>query len=59
MGWVVEHGEAVLANDALADPRALHIPGTPNDQPWIESLFGHVKGVTVRVPASWPGRRGA
>ena len=29
MGWVVEHGEAVLANDALADPRALQIPGTP------------------------------
>jgi GGDEF domain-containing protein len=32
MGWVVEHGEAVLANDALADPRALQIPGTPADQ---------------------------
>ncbi len=32
MGWVVEHGEAVLANDALADPRALQIPGTPEDQ---------------------------
>ncbi|MGH2462588.1 MAG: GAF domain-containing protein [Candidatus Limnocylindria bacterium] len=31
MGWVVEHGEAVLANDALADPRALQIPGTPPD----------------------------
>ncbi len=32
MGWVVEHAEAVLANDALADPRALQIPGTPEDQ---------------------------
>jgi diguanylate cyclase (GGDEF)-like protein len=32
MGWVVEHGEAVLANDALADPRALQIPGTPPEQ---------------------------
>jgi diguanylate cyclase (GGDEF)-like protein/excisionase family DNA binding protein len=31
LGWVVEHGEAVLANDALADPRALQIPGTPPD----------------------------
>jgi len=31
MGWVVEHAEAVLANDALADPRALQIPGTPPD----------------------------
>jgi diguanylate cyclase (GGDEF)-like protein/excisionase family DNA binding protein len=32
MGWVVEHAEAVLANDALADPRALQIPGTPSDE---------------------------
>ncbi len=31
LGWAVEHGEAVLANDALADPRALQIPGTPPD----------------------------
>jgi diguanylate cyclase (GGDEF)-like protein/excisionase family DNA binding protein len=31
MGWVVEHGEPVLANDALADPRALQIPGTPTE----------------------------
>jgi diguanylate cyclase (GGDEF)-like protein len=31
MGWVVEHAEAVLANDALADPRAVQIPGTPPD----------------------------
>ena len=29
MGWVVEHGEPVLANDALADPRVMQIPGTP------------------------------
>jgi diguanylate cyclase (GGDEF)-like protein len=28
-GWVVEHGEAVLANDAHADPRSVQIPGTP------------------------------
>jgi diguanylate cyclase (GGDEF)-like protein len=32
MGWVVQHAEAVLANDALADSRALQIPGTPSDQ---------------------------
>ncbi|HET7686526.1 MAG TPA: GAF domain-containing protein [Candidatus Limnocylindria bacterium] len=31
MGWVVEHGEAVLVNDALADPRAIQIPGTTPD----------------------------
>jgi len=29
MGWAVEHGEAVLANDALSDPRAGQVPGTP------------------------------
>jgi diguanylate cyclase (GGDEF)-like protein/excisionase family DNA binding protein len=31
MGWAVEHAEPVLANDALADPRAMQIPGTPED----------------------------
>ena len=29
MGWAVDHGQPVLANDALDDPRALQIPGTP------------------------------
>ncbi len=29
MGWVVDRAEAVLANDALSDPRAMQIPGTP------------------------------
>ena len=31
MGWAVDHGEPVLANDALSDPRAVQIPGTPED----------------------------
>ncbi|HEX5578304.1 MAG TPA: GAF domain-containing protein, partial [Candidatus Limnocylindria bacterium] len=31
MGWAVEHAEPVLANDALNDPRAMQIPGTPDD----------------------------
>jgi diguanylate cyclase (GGDEF)-like protein/excisionase family DNA binding protein len=31
MGWAVQHGEPILANDALSDPRALQIPGTPED----------------------------
>ena len=31
MGWSVEHGQPILANDALSDPRALQIPGTPPD----------------------------
>jgi diguanylate cyclase (GGDEF)-like protein len=28
-GWVVEHGEGVLANTAHLDPRSVQIPGTP------------------------------
>ncbi len=28
-GWVVEHGEAVLANQAHLDPRSIQVPGTP------------------------------
>ncbi|MCC6619432.1 MAG: GAF domain-containing protein [Chloroflexi bacterium] len=31
MGWAVEHRQPILANDALSDPRALQIPGTPAD----------------------------
>ncbi len=31
MGWAVEHAEPILANDALDDPRAVQIPGTPAD----------------------------
>lgn len=31
MGWAVEHAQPILANDALSDPRALQIPGTPAD----------------------------
>jgi diguanylate cyclase (GGDEF)-like protein/PAS domain S-box-containing protein len=35
-GWAVERGEAVLANDAHLDPRAMNIPGTPTES---ESLI--------------------
>jgi diguanylate cyclase (GGDEF)-like protein len=28
-GWAVDHHEAVLANDAISDPRSVLIPGTP------------------------------
>ena len=31
MGWAVEHAQPILANNALDDPRALQIPGTPPD----------------------------
>jgi diguanylate cyclase (GGDEF)-like protein len=30
-GWVIAHGEAALVNDALADPRCVQIPGTPEE----------------------------
>ncbi len=30
-GWVVEHREAVLANDAHLDPRSVQVPGTPEE----------------------------
>lgn len=29
VGWAVEHGEAILANDTVADPRAANVPGNP------------------------------
>ncbi|HEY7524158.1 MAG TPA: diguanylate cyclase [Candidatus Limnocylindrales bacterium] len=28
-GWVIDHAEAVLANDAHLDPRSVQVPGTP------------------------------
>ncbi|MDH4335458.1 MAG: GAF domain-containing protein, partial [Chloroflexota bacterium] len=31
MGWATDHAEPILANDALNDPRAMQIPGTPAD----------------------------
>ncbi|MGH2384811.1 MAG: GAF domain-containing protein, partial [Candidatus Limnocylindria bacterium] len=31
MGWAVEHAQPILSNEALGDPRALQIPGTPPD----------------------------
>lgn len=31
-GWAVEHGEAALVNDSGKDPRAISIPGTPQDE---------------------------
>ena len=30
-GWVVDHREAVLANDAHLDPRSVQVPGTPEE----------------------------
>ncbi len=30
IGWVAQHGEPLLIGDAMSDPRAKHIPGTPH-----------------------------
>lgn len=30
-GWVIDKGQAVLANDAHLDPRVIQIPGTPDE----------------------------
>ena len=46
-GWVIDHGEAVLCNDALADPRSVQIPGTPSEPESIIVVPLMVSGVTV------------
>src|SRR3990172_9482985 len=33
VGWVMQHGEPLLTNDPTSDPRAVHVPGTPRDEP--------------------------
>ena len=30
-GWVIDHREAVLSNDAHLDPRSVQVPGTPEE----------------------------
>ena len=33
VGWVMQHGEPLLTNDPASDPRSVHVPGTPRDEP--------------------------
>jgi len=33
VGWVMQHGEPLLSNDPASDPRRVHVPGTPRDEP--------------------------
>jgi len=33
VGWVVTNGMPLMSNDPTADPRSLHVPGTPQDEP--------------------------
>jgi diguanylate cyclase (GGDEF)-like protein len=46
-GWVVDNGEAVLANDALADSRSVQIPGTPYEPEAIIVVPLLVNGETI------------
>nr|MBA2299437.1 diguanylate cyclase [Chloroflexota bacterium] len=46
-GWVIDHGEAVLANDALGDPRSVQIPGTPYEPESIIVVPLMVNGETI------------
>ena len=46
-GWVIDHGEAVLANDAMADPRSIQIPGTPNEPEAMIIVPLMVNGETI------------
>lgn len=49
-GWVVRHNEAQLVNDMESDPRAVHVPGTQEDEPQASIVLplnvrGKVTGV--------------
>ena len=46
-GWVIDHGEAVLANDAMGDPRSIQIPGTPNEPEAMIIVPLMVNGETI------------
>ncbi|HEX2756737.1 MAG TPA: diguanylate cyclase [Candidatus Limnocylindrales bacterium] len=46
-GWVVAHGEGVLANEALADPRSVQIPGTPSEPEAMIVVPVRVAGAVV------------
>jgi diguanylate cyclase (GGDEF)-like protein len=46
-GWVIDHGEAVLANDAMGDPRSIQIPGTPNEPEAMIVVPLMVNGETI------------
>ncbi|HUH06959.1 MAG TPA: GAF domain-containing protein, partial [Egibacteraceae bacterium] len=54
--WSVEHREPVLLNDALSDPRVIHIPGTPAEEEAI-IIVPLISGEEV-IGAMNIGRRG-
>ena len=46
-GWVIDHGEAVLANEAHLDPRSIQVPGTPFEPEAMIVVPLLVNGVTI------------
>jgi diguanylate cyclase (GGDEF)-like protein len=46
-GWVIDHGEAVLSNDALNDDRSAQVPGTPYEPESIIVVPLLVSGETI------------
>jgi diguanylate cyclase (GGDEF)-like protein len=46
-GWVIDHAEAVLANDAHADPRSVQVPNTPFEPESIMVVPLLVNGDTI------------
>ncbi|MBA2381484.1 MAG: GAF domain-containing protein, partial [Chloroflexi bacterium] len=46
-GWVVAHGEGLLVNDALADPRSIQVPGTPPEAEAMIVVPVRVAGAVV------------
>ena len=46
-GWVIEHGEAVLSNEAHLDPRSVQVPGTPFEPEAIIVVPLFINGETI------------
>ena len=46
-GWVIDHGEAVLANRAHLDPRSIQVPGTPFEPEAMIVVPLFVHGLTI------------
>ena len=46
-GWVIDHGEAVLANHAHLDPRSIQVPGTPFEPEAMIIVPLFVNGLTI------------
>jgi diguanylate cyclase (GGDEF)-like protein/excisionase family DNA binding protein len=46
-GWCIRAAEAVLSNDAHLDPRAIHIPGTPDEPESMLVVPLQVRGAVI------------